>query len=83
MGATCGKEQEIEQGAAEAELAFEEVGEILAGKRCVHIKGFGRGDLTPTYFDDALARIRDYDVVVWDGDPLQDGSFAQLVPQYL
>jgi len=67
---------------ADAVLAFSSVAEYLADKTTVHIKGFGSG-MPPVYHADALAGIKSYDVVVWDGDPLEDGGFTELVPQYL
>ena len=47
-----------------------------------HIKGFGSG-ISTHYDDDALALMRGFDILVWDGDPPNEGGFTRLVPSFL
>lgn len=50
--------------------------------KIAHIKGFGKG-MGDFYLQDAIAELRDFDMIAFDGDAYADTSFTALVPMFL
>jgi len=50
--------------------------------KIAHIKGFGDG-MGKYYLEDALAQLKDFDAIAFDGDSYSDTGFTALVPLFL
>jgi len=51
-------------------------------EKIVHIKGFGEG-MGTMYDNEITTLLKDFDVLVWDGDDFSATGFTQWVPKFL